>query len=132
METGRTFAGYAEDLPSKGFNRKTSGAYARKHNPWVNWQGAERYGIPDTLNLPFRYFPSNFDSLPTVSFIIPNRENDMHDGRDPERINRGDAWLKNHLHDYIQWAKSNNSLLIRKEVAFACGRFWSAGFLANW
>ena len=36
----------------------------------------------------------------------------MHNGTDPERIKKADAWLKNHLNGYVQWAKSHNSLLI--------------------
>jgi hypothetical protein len=116
LKVGRTFAGYSEDLPSIGFNGKykfsSDYKYARGHNPWVNWQGSETNGIPDTLNLPLTSFPSNYDLLPTVSFVIPNLIHDMHDGHDPERINKADAWLKDHLDGYIQRARSNNSLLI--------------------
>jgi hypothetical protein len=112
VKTGRTFAGYSEDLPSIGFDGKSSGYYARKHNPWVNWQGAEKNGIPATLNLPLTSFPSNYDLLPTISFVIPNQTHDMHNGADPERINKADAWLKAHLNGYVQWAQSHNSLLI--------------------
>jgi hypothetical protein len=112
LQTGRTFAGYSEDLPSIGFEGKSSGYYARKHNPWVNWQGAEKNGIPDALNLPLTSFPSNYDLLPTISFVIPNQYHDMHNGADPERINKADAWLKDHLNGYVQWAQSHNSLLI--------------------
>jgi hypothetical protein len=112
LQAGRTFAGYSEDLPSIGFNGKSSGDYARKHNPWVNWQGAETNGIPAALNLPLSSFPSNYDWLPNVSFVIPNQNHDMHNGADPERINKADAWLKDHLGGYVRWAQSHNSLLI--------------------
>ena len=112
LQTGQTFSGYSEDLPSAGFAGKSSGFYARKHNPWVNWQGAERNGIPESLNLPFSSFPRNHDLLPAVAFVIPNLIHDMHNGDDPERINKGDAWLKENLDGYVRWAKSNNSLLI--------------------
>ena len=112
LQTGRTFAGYSEDLPSVGFDGKSSSGYARKHNPWVNWQGAVTNGIPETSNLPLRSFPGNYDLLPTVAFVIPNLDHDMHNGDDPERIHKGDAWLKERLDGYVKWAKSNNSLLI--------------------
>jgi hypothetical protein len=112
LQAGRTFAGYSEDLPSIGFDGKSSGDYRRKHNPWVNWQGAETNGIPATFNLPLTSLPSNYDLLPTVSFVIPNISNDMHNGEDPERINKADAWLKDHLDGYVQWVQSHNSLLI--------------------
>jgi acid phosphatase len=47
-------------------------------------------------------------SLPTISFVIPNLDNDMHDGT----IAEGDAWLYNNLSAYAAWAKANNSLLV--------------------
>ena len=112
IDSGRTFAGYSEDLPYAGFNRTTYGAYARKHNPWVNWQDSPIRGIPASANLPLTNFPAQYDSLPTVSFVIPNQDNDMHNGRNPDTITTADKWLRGHLNDYIQWAKTHNSLFI--------------------
>lgn len=108
-----TFVGYSEDLPSVGYNGSTSGNYVRKHNPWVNWQNAPQNGIPSISNQPFTDFPGDFTILPTVSFVIPNQVNNMHDpaGSASAMIN-GDTWLQNNLDAYIQWAKSNNSLFI--------------------
>lgn len=112
LQAGRTFAGYSEDLPAIGFDGRSSGLYARKHNPWVNWQGLKKNGIPYTHNLPYSSFPSHYDLLPTVSFVIPNQDNDMHNGTDPKRINKADTWLREHLDGYIQWAQSHKSLVI--------------------
>lgn len=112
IESGRSFAGYSEDLPYAGFNGPVHGAYARKHNPWANWQDSPIRGIPASANLPLTDFPSEYDSLPTVSFVIPNQDNDMHNGSDPEAIIRADKWLEEHLSTYIQWAKAHNSLFI--------------------
>lgn len=108
MDAGKSFASYAEGLPSVGYNGDTYGAYARKHNPAANWMGSGPNQIPATTNQPFTAFPADFTQLPTVSFVIPNLDNDMHDGS----INAGDAWLKNNLDKYIQWAKTHNSLFI--------------------
>ena len=36
----------------------------------------------------------------------------MHDGSDPFRITTGDTWIHDHMDDYIQWARTNNSLFI--------------------
>lgn len=108
-----TFTGYSEDLPSVGFNGTTSGNYARKHSPWINWQDAPTNGIPSIYNQPFTNFPSDFSTLPTVSFVIPNLIHDMHDPLFlPSAIVNGDTWLQNNLDAYIQWAKTNNSLFI--------------------
>ncbi len=109
---GKSFAGYSEDLPYAGFTGTSSGAYARKHNPWVNWQASPTNGISPTANLPLTSFPVTYDSLPKVSFVVPNQNNDMHNGSDPATITTGDTWFRIHLDGYIQWAKTNNSLLI--------------------
>ena len=109
---GFTFAGYSEDLPSAGSNVATSGTYARKHNPWVNWQGTGQNGIPSSSNQPLTAFPTNFSTLPTVSFVIPNMTNDMHNGTDPTRITTADTWLKTKLDAYIKWSYTHNSLFI--------------------
>ena len=47
-------------------------------------------------------------SLPTVSFVIPNVDHDMHDGS----IQQGDTWLQQNLDGYVQWAQTHNSLFI--------------------
>ena len=101
---GKTFKGYSEQLPSVGSLVCTYKAYARKHAPWTDFTTGT-----STDNLPFSYFPSsNFANLPTVSFVIPDLLDDMHDGS----IQQGDAWLQQHLLNYVQWARTNNSLLI--------------------
>lgn len=108
----RTFVGYAEDLPTTGAVDCVVGAYARKHNPWVNWQSSPINTVPAEDNRPLSEFPADFNRLPTVSFVIPNQLNDMHDGKDPDRIQRADQWLQTHLDRYVEWAQTHNSLLI--------------------
>ena len=103
LNASLTFAGYSEDLPSVGSIVCTSGAYARKHAPWVNFTN-----IPTTTNLPYSYFPTDYVTLPTLSFVIPNLHDDMHDGT----IQQGDSWLQQHLDAYVQWAMTHNSLFI--------------------
>jgi hypothetical protein len=102
---GFSFTGYSESMPSDGFTGCTSGEYARKHVPWVNFGD-----LPAGVHLRFSEFPgsTDFAGLPTVSFVIPNLLDDMHDGT----IQQGDTWLKNNIDAYAQWAKNNNSLLI--------------------
>jgi acid phosphatase len=118
-----TFIGYAETMPKAGFldcnylsSRVTIGhLYARKHAPWVNWVGAGINCIPPSCSLPLSNFPKDFAKLPTVSFLIPNMDNDMHNiglSGDANAIRRGDHWLKDHLAEYAAWAKKHNSLLI--------------------
>jgi hypothetical protein len=115
LAAGKSFTGYAEDLPAVGSTVEISGNYARRHNPWVDWQGASANAIPANDNQPFSSFPTNaagYAALPTVSFVVPNVVDDMHNGADPATIIQGDTWLKTNLDGYAQWAKTNNSLLI--------------------
>lgn len=109
---GKTFTGYAEGLPSVGFLGATSGNYASKHAAYTYWQGTGVNNIPSADNQPFTSFPTNFNNLPTVSYVIPNLNDDMHNGTDPTTIVNGDTWLKNNLDAYVQWATTHNSLLI--------------------
>ncbi len=105
---GLTFRGYSEDLPEIGFGGRKAGDYARKHNPWVNWQGAPVNAVPVPSNLPFRTWPANLERLPTVAFVVPNLQHDMHDGT----IAQADEWLKAQLDGYVRWAGLHNSLLV--------------------
>ena len=104
LAAGYTFIGYAEGLPAAGSTVCSAGKYARKHVPWANFTN-----VPPTNSLPFSAFPmGNYANLPTVSFVIPNNDDNMHDGS----IAQGDAWLSRQLSDYANWAVANNSLLI--------------------
>jgi acid phosphatase len=112
---GKSFKGYSEDLPAIGsdveFGPKK--LYARKHVPWISFDNVPNGDTIDTSsNLRFKDFPTDFSSLPTVAFVIPNLEDDMHNGKVEDSIPRGDTWLKDNLDAYYQWAKTHNSLLI--------------------
>ncbi|ULA65036.1 MAG: hypothetical protein LZF86_190331 [Nitrospira sp.] len=112
LAAGLTFVGYSEDLPAVGSLTCKEGSYARKHNPWANWQDSATNGISAESNRPMTSFPADFTTLPTVSMVVPNQVNDMHHGKDPETIQTGDRWLRDHLDSYVQWAQQHNSLLI--------------------
>ncbi|WP_256792263.1 PKD domain-containing protein [Terrabacter sp. Ter38] len=101
--SGQGFAGYAEDLPSVGYTGCTSGSYARKHSPWVNFTN-----VPASANRPLTQFPADYSTLPAVSIVIPNLQHDMHDGS----IAQGDAWVQAQLDGYVQWAKQHNSVFL--------------------
>ncbi|EIL98311.1 acid phosphatase [Rhodanobacter thiooxydans LCS2] len=105
IAAGHTFAGYSETMPSIGYSGCGYGlsGYVRRHNPWVNFSN-----LSPSTNLPYTAFPSDFTQLPTLSFVIPNLCNDMHDCS----ITTGDNWLSTHIGAYVNWAKTHNSLLI--------------------
>jgi phosphatidylinositol-3-phosphatase len=103
LDAGDRFVGYSEGLPSPGFTGCSSGAYARKHNPWVNFTN-----VPASVNQPFTAFPADYAALPSVSFVIPDLEHDMHDGT----IGQADRWLHDRLGPYVAWAPGHRSILM--------------------
>jgi acid phosphatase len=121
IASGFTFATYSQNLPSVGFDGDSYSTdpaltqYQRKHNPVTNWQAADapaNHHVPLSTNQPFIAFPTDaagYAALPAISFVVPDQQNDMHDGS----IAQADAWLKSNILDgYYQWAKTHNSLLI--------------------
>jgi acid phosphatase len=103
LDRGRSFVGYAEALPYPGFTGCLAGRYAAKHNPWVHFAN-----LPAWTNQPFAAFPRNYAALPTVSFVVPDLCNDMHDCS----TGTGDRWARRYLDPYLRWADWHNSLLI--------------------
>ena len=87
---GKPVIGYIED------------GSPRKHNPWESFPGDRK------VERPLADFPTDFAGLPTVSFVIPNEQHDMHD----ETVAEADRWLRGHLGAYADWCRHHNSLLI--------------------
>ncbi len=140
LHKGLSFQGYSEDLPYVGDSTDDFGAapgdpagthdYARKHNPWCNYQN-DAYPASDS-NYASNYLPStvnqtldpwvaitnsgDFKSLPTLSIVVPNQQHDDHGitggATGTQLIADGDAWLKTYIDPYAEWAKTHNSLLI--------------------
>jgi hypothetical protein len=105
LNTGKTTAIYSENLPSAGsLVCSASGGYVRKHNPLADFPATSGAAT----NKPYTAWPTNFDQLPTVSMVVPNLNDDMHDGT----VAQADNWLKTHIAPYVQWAKKHNSLLV--------------------
>ncbi|MFD0403432.1 alkaline phosphatase family protein [Kitasatospora sp. NPDC127121] len=100
---GRTWASYNETLPAQGSTTCSSGKYAQKHNPWFGFGN-----VPLNSARTFAQFPTDYTTLPNVSFVVPNLCSDMHDCS----VGTGDTWIKNNLGAYATWAKSHNSLLV--------------------
>jgi hypothetical protein len=110
---GKSFTGYSESMPTAGYTGfdADGGLYARRHNPWVQWQAADAPNnnhLAPATNQPFTSLPNSFADLPAVSIVVPNNQHNMHDGT----ILGGDAWLQQNLGAYATWAQSNNSLLV--------------------
>ena len=121
-----TFIGYSEDQPSVGYCSNDVPPYYTKHCPWINWIHGSPDSVPVNSDIPFSYlngytkgpiFPDslNYASLPTVAWVIPNIDNDMHDPSTPSTaISTGDTWFKKNMMPLVRWASnaSNNTIVI--------------------
>jgi phosphatidylinositol-3-phosphatase len=120
LAKGLSFKGYSQSLPAIGseIDATPPGChypclYGRKHVPWISFANVPNGPTPETSsNLRFVDFPTDYNLLPTVAFVIPDQEHDMHNGKPQDAIPAGDLWLAQNLDRYYQWAKTHNSLLI--------------------
>jgi acid phosphatase len=117
---GLSFKGYAQSLPAIGADIDVTPPgchypclYGRKHVPWISFSNVPDGPTPDTSsNLRFADFPADYNLLPTVAFVIPDQDHDMHNGTVQDSVPAGDRWLAQNLDRYYRWAKTHNSLLI--------------------
>jgi len=100
---GFSFVGYAESLPAEDWKGCWAGPYARKHVPWAQFTN-----LPRSASEPFSAFPTAFETLPTVAFVVPNVENDMHDGT----VAQADDWAREHLDSLVRWAAAHDTLVV--------------------
>jgi hypothetical protein len=114
LAQGYSFTGYSESMTVAGSSACSMNTvdgsgnplYMRKHAPW-----AIVSGLPATCLQSFTAFQNlniDYSQLPTVSFVIPNMEDDMHDGTPAA----ADSWLQTNMKSYVQWCQGHNSLFI--------------------
>jgi hypothetical protein len=91
----RTWKTYAEGLPHAGWTGGGSGAYAKKHDPFLYFRSV--VGTPSQRQRVVRLARLRADlaaqRLPDFSLVVPNLCHDMHDCS----IADGDAWLRHWL-----------------------------------
>lgn len=110
QDVGKTYLAYSENLGTPGSTACSvggGGGYWRKHAPWVSFNN---FGPHTPHELDYISFPTpgNYNSLPNLSFVVPNQVNDMHNGS----ISAGNSWLQQNMSAYAAWCVNNNSLLI--------------------
>jgi hypothetical protein len=99
LAAGKTWKSYAEDLPSVGFTGQTSGKYARKHNPLSFFSDVVNDSAQIKRLVPFTQFATDLagDTLPNYAFVVPNLNDDAHDGT----LQTADADVSASEHDAI-------------------------------
>jgi phosphatidylinositol-3-phosphatase len=95
LAAGKTWKAYAESLPSVGYTGGDLYPYAKHHNPFTY--------LTDVVNsqnqlqnlVPFTEFATdlNNNQLPQYSYIVPNMQDDAHDGS----LNQADSWLQTNI-----------------------------------
>ena len=80
----------------------SAGTYAQKHAPWTHFTQH-----PAAVHAPLDALTS-FDALPTVTFIVPDVDDDMHDGT----VKEGDDWAAEHLTPLLKWAATHDTLVV--------------------
>lgn len=99
IAAGLTFDGYSESMPYDGYTGCSSGEYARKHNPWVNFNN-----VPAASNLVYQ----GYVTPSALTIVVPNLCHDMHDCS----TQTGDTWLKSNLPPFLKYDKQHDGLLI--------------------
>ncbi|HEX6098957.1 MAG TPA: alkaline phosphatase family protein [Thermoanaerobaculia bacterium] len=131
---GDQFIGYAEGYDSSNPSRCSFGdegaqpdqpqlLYATRHCPWTAFASLQDNGSGSLA--PFTN--KQFQQLTTLSMVTPDIYDDMHSpstvpppsppgcncrGEVDQMVLQGDTWLQQTLDPYVQWAKTNDSLLV--------------------
>jgi phosphatidylinositol-3-phosphatase len=101
----KSVKGYMEDLPAVGSPVCSEDAYARKHDPLIDFADTPAQSV-----VPYSQIASDLsaNTYPSVAFVVPNLRNDMHDGT----IAMGDAWLAANLPPILEYDATHRGLLI--------------------
>lgn len=92
LGAGKTWKSYAESLPSVGYAGGDTGLYARRHNPFSFFSDVVNSQVQRQNLVPFTHFATDLNNhaLPEISFVIPNLNDDAHNGT----LQQADQWLK--------------------------------------
>jgi phospholipase C len=88
---GKTWKTYAEGLPEPGWTGATSGDYAKKHDPFLYFDGIVSNDARRKRVVPYTHFAGDLAAgrLPDFSLVVPDLCHSMHDCS----VKTGDAWL---------------------------------------
>lgn len=94
VKAGKSWRSYAESLPSIGYLGGDSGPYLKHHNPFVYFSDVVGTSQANDV-VPFSQFSADLGggSLPDFSFIVPNVQDDAHDGT----LAGADQWLSTNI-----------------------------------
>jgi hypothetical protein len=95
LTAGKSWKSYAESLPKVGYTGGDVYPYVRHHNPFTFFTDVVNSQNQLHNLVPFSQFAADLknNQLPQYSFIIPNLQDDAHDGS----LSQADNWLRTHM-----------------------------------
>ncbi len=95
ITAGKTWKSYAESLPYAGYTGCDTGAYVKRHNPFSYFKDVVNSSTEKNNLVPFPQFAKDLanNQLPQFSFIVPNVNDDGHNGT----LSQADSWLKTNI-----------------------------------
>ena len=95
VKAGKSWKAYIESLPSPGYLGPDSGFYWRQNNPFADLSDVQQSSTQAANIVPFTQFATDLanNALPQYSFIVPNVNDDAHDGT----LQQADSWLQTNI-----------------------------------
>jgi phosphatidylinositol-3-phosphatase len=92
LTAGKSWKSYAENLPAVGYTGGDVYPYVKHHNPFTYFTDVVNSQNQLSNLVPFTEFAADLrnNQLPQYSFIVPNLQDDGHDGT----LGQADNWLK--------------------------------------
>jgi phosphatidylinositol-3-phosphatase len=129
---GISWKGYMEEMPSPCFKGSSSGRYAKKHDPFMYFDGIG--GDPSRCRrvVPLSELAHDLStgSLPRFAWITPDLCHDMHDCD----VRTGDAWLSGTLPPVIRALGPDGVLFVTFDegtTGAGCCRFARGGHIVT-
>ncbi|MGE5056422.1 MAG: alkaline phosphatase family protein [Acidobacteriota bacterium] len=95
VSAGKTWKTYQESIPAAGYLGGDASPYVRRHNPFSLLSDVQNNPAQAANIVPFTQFAPDLANnlLPNFSFIVPDVNNDAHDGT----LATADSWLQSNM-----------------------------------
>jgi acid phosphatase len=110
VSAGKTWKTYQESIPSAGYLGGDAPPYVRRHNPFSFLSDVQNNTAQAANIVPFTQFAADLanNSLPNYSFIVPDVNNDAHNGT----LAAADSWLQSNIAPLIASSTFQNGGLL--------------------
>ena len=110
VKAGKSWKAYEEALPSPGYMGDDTGLYLRHHDPFAYLSDVQSSSAQTGNIVPFTQFATDLanNALPQYSFIVPNVNDDAHNGT----LAEADSWLQSNIAPLISNSAFQSSGLL--------------------